>query len=249
MFQEYNMKTRIAIVDTRMPDAYQRRLMMHGWQVIALPPCPRLGDAIASHPDMLIASVGGEMVTSADYCEVAGCAISEIYDNLHVKFHFTSDIHGKDYPADVLFNSLTLGDKLYGRLDSLSPYLLKLARDKGLTPVNVRQGYPACTVLKLSENAVITADEGAARVLRADGVRVYVIERGGVSLPPYEYGFIGGAAGRFGSTVYFIGNPATHPSWNEIKSALDKEGLSFVALGDGPLLDLGGIIFAEGDVN
>ena len=243
------MKTKIAVVDTRLPDAMYRRLMMHGWHVVALPPSPRLGSAVASHPDMLIASVGGELVTSADYCETAACAISEIYDNLRVKIHFTSDVHGEKYPSDVIFNSLIIKDKIFARLDTLSPYLIELSRKKELTPVNMNQGYPACTVLKLSDEAVITADEGAARVLRENGIRVYMIENGGIRLSPYEYGFIGGAAGRWQDTVYFMGDARTHPSWDRINEAISAEGLRVVMLGEGPLLDLGGILFAEGDVN
>lgn len=238
------MNAKAAIVDIRIPDEQLRTLMVRGFKVIAMPPCPTLSAPVASHPDMLIARVGGEMVTTAAYCELAGAEISEIFDITRVKFHFTADEHSETYPADVIFNSLVMGDKLFARLDALSPYLARLAEEKGLKLIDVKQGYPACTVLKLSDEAAITADRGMAEALARSGVRVYIIENGGIMLPPYEYGFIGGAGGVCQGVVYFLGDARLHPSWSVIENALEKEGLRAVMLGSGSLFDLGGIIFA-----
>lgn len=243
------MKHRVAIVDGRIPDNMLMALRARGFMTVALPPCPTLSEPVSSHPDMLIAVIGGEMVTTADYCEYAGAEISEIFALLKRKFHFTSDIHGRDYPSDVLFNSLVMGDKLFARSASLSPYLKSLTERAGLRLVDVAQGYPACTVLKLSDEAAVTADRGMAEALRAEGIRVYLIEDGGISLPPYRFGFIGGASGAFAGVVYFLGDASTHPSWDIISDALTKEGLRAVMLGRCELLDLGGIIFAESDIN
>ena len=240
------MKMRIAIVDGRIPGAMSRALACRGFRVIELPPSPRLGTAVSGHPDMLISRIGGEMITTADYCELAGAEISEIFDALHEKFHFTADIHEAEYPKDGIFNALVMGKRLFARLDSLSEYLKAIAEQKGYELINTKQGYPACTALRLSDEAVITADEGMARVLSEHGIRVYKISPGGISLPPHEYGFIGGAASVHGGTVYFLGDAREHPSYPEIEAALRSEGLNAVMLGDGALLDLGGIIFAEG---
>ena len=236
---------KIAIADNRIPIEMDRSLAVRGFRVISLPPSPRLSAPIASHPDMLLKIIDGELVTSADYCESAGAEISLIYDMTRMKCHFTSDIHGERYPEDVIFNSLTLGKRIYARAESLSPYLKDLLIKKGYELRPVKQGYPACTTLKLSNEAVITADPGMSEALIADGIRVYKIENGGIGLPPYDYGFIGGAAGVDGDTVYFLGDWHTHPSAAIIEDALAKEGLRAVSLGACPLIDLGGILFAE----
>ena len=240
---------KIALIDERMNSDARRALEIRGFRLIDMPKSRYLGDGVASHPDMLIARVAGEFVTTADYCEYAGIAISEIFDETRARFHFTSDVHGNTYPSDVIFNSLVLGDKLFARLDSLSTYLKELATAKGLRLVNVRQGYPACTTLRLSDEAVITADDGMERALVAEGIRVYKIEEGGILLPPYEHGFIGGCASVYEGAVYFIGDPSTHPSYSTIKKAIEAEGLRPISLGGGALFDLGGIIFAERDID
>ena len=142
-----------------------------------------------------------------------------------------------------------MGNKLFCRTESASEYLIAAAKRSGLEIVSVKQGYPACTVLKLSDEAAITADRGMAEALRAEGIRVYLIENGGISLPPYEFGFIGGASGVFGGAVYFLGDASRHPSWEIISDAIEKEGLRAVMLGRCELLDLGGIIFAESNID
>lgn len=243
------MKTKVAILDRRVDFEIERRLALYGYRVITLPPSPRLSAPIASHPDMLVSIVDGELVTTADYCDAAAAEISLIYDSLKTKFHFTGELHGEKYPGDVLFNCLILGKLAFARQKSLSPYLKELLTSKGYKLINVNQGYPACTALRLSPEAAITADSGMERALLAEGIRVYKIEDGGISLPPYPHGFIGGAGGCDGSRVFFLGDYKLHPSADIIGKAIAAEGLSAVCLSDAPLADLGGILFAEGDID
>ena len=243
------MKINIAIVSENISAECERALMLRGFRTVTLPHAGRMSEAVDAHADMLIARLGNDYVTTADYCERAGCAISEIYDAVHPRFHFTSDEHGKEYPCDVIFNCLVLGKKIFTRKKSTSKYLLELAKRLGYEIINVNQGYPACTVLKLSDEAVITADRGMASALCEHGVRVYTIEDGGILLEPHEYGFIGGAGGVYDGVAYFLGDVTKHPSYDAILDALDSEGLKHVSLSGDTLTDLGGILFAEGDLN
>ena len=92
---------------------------------------------------------------------------------------------------------------------------------------------------------MICADRGLERSFSANGIDVALIENGGIALPPYEYGFIGGATGVFGNKVYFIGDYKRHPSAEIIENALSSEGYTPISLSDEPLFDLGGLIFLE----
>jgi hypothetical protein len=74
---------------------------------------------------------------------------------------------------------------------------------------------------------------------------VYVIETGDVTLPPYEYGFIGGAAGVYQGVVYFLGDLDTHRSKDVIKEACKAAKVVPVSLSCEPLADLGRIIFID----
>ena len=66
---------------------------------------------------------------------------------------------------------------------------------------------------------------------------------GHISLPPYEYGFIGGASGECREEIYFCGDVKTHPSSREILEFIDKHGKKAISLSDGELLDIGSILF------
>ena len=101
-------------------------------------------------------------------------------------------------------------------------------------------------MLKLSDEAVITADRGLAKIFVEDGIRVTLIEDGGIDLPPYPYGFIGGCAGVYGGKVYFNGDVSLHPSLELIIDAIEREGMEIVCLSKEKLRDIGGIIFMEG---
>ena len=243
---------KIAITDSRIDHESERRLMLHSYRVITLPPFSRLSQAVASHPDMLIRRIGNEYISYADYCEEASYVFSDLSlmtVGTGAKFSFTADEVTPEYPGDVGLNALEIGGKLFCRTKSASETMLRSAERKGLKIVNVNQGYPACTVLKLSEEAAITADKGMAKILTDHGIRVTLIEQGGISLPPHEYGFIGGCAEVDGDKIFFFGDPSLHPSADKIISAIKKEGLEIVALSSLGLCDLGGILFAEGNIN
>ena len=246
------MKVKFAIVDSRIGYEMERKLMLNGYRVLTLPPFSRLSEAVASHPDMLIKKIGNEYISYADYCEEASYVFSDLSllcRGSGIRFTFTADEVAPTYPGDVGLNALEIGGKLFCRIESASELMLRSAETNGLKIVNVKQGYPACTVLKLNEEAVITADKGMAKALEDHGIRVTLIEPGDISLPPHEYGFIGGAAEVDRGKLFFFGDPLTHRDGEKIVKAAEAEGLRVVALSSGRLCDLGGILFVEGDVH
>lgn len=243
------MKKKIAIVDSRIGEAMERTLMLRGFHVIPLPPFSRLSEAVASHTDMLVCRIGDEIISYADYCEEASYVFTDLsllLTSTGVKLSFTADEVFPDYPRDCGLNALIMGDKLFCREAGASPYLLEKAREAGYSVIPTKQGYPACTVLKLSEESAVTADRGMAKILTENGIRVTLIENGGIELPPHEYGFIGGSGGVCDGVLYLFGSLERHPSGEIIRQAAEAEGLRIVPLSDAPLRDLGGIIFAEG---
>ena len=87
-----------------------------------------------------------------------------------------------------------------------------------------------------------------ARVLEGTGIKVTLISDSEIiKLPPYKNGFIGGCAGRYKDTVYFIGNLDAHPECEIIREAISKAGLTPVSLlpESDCLFDLGGLLFFD----
>ncbi len=235
-----------ALVDGRIPYEAQRRLRLNGIEPILLPPSARLPEAIASHPDTLVFRCGNDIYTSAEYCDEAAYLFGDVRDMApHIRVCFTSDTLGKRYPEDCRYNAKVFCNMLICNRETVSKSILDTAVRCGLRIVHTRQGYPACTTLYLGDRAAISADRGMINALRGEGVECLEIEKGGIALPPYEYGFIGGACGVFRDAVYFFGDLDTHPSGAIIKKFLAEHGYRAVSLFDGGLVDLGGILFLD----
>ena len=233
----------LALVDNRISDECERALMIRGFRVIRMPASKNLPTPMASHPDMLVFYHKGHLISTADYGEEAEYVFSDVRYDCDISMKFVGSMHGKKYPADAIFNALVIGNKIFCKTDSIDPAVLEYAKSAGLLPIHVNQGYPACTVLALSAEHAITADRGMAAAMQKEGIKVTLIDDGDISLPPYEYGFIGGAAGAYGDKVYFLGNARLHKSYPLIEKAIADAGMSAVFLAPTPLADLGRIIF------
>lgn len=234
------------IADSRLSKAAEMTLARFGYNLIKLPPSRYLPEGISSHPDSLICKIKDEIITFADYSDEAAYVFQDVRELYpQIKVSFSSGTPGKSYPDDSKFNALVMGDKLFARLDSLDELVRRAAEERGLCLINVKQGYPACTTLALDPSHAITADSGMARVLSQSGIDVCLIETGHILLPPYDYGFIGGAAGVSDGRVYFMGDYSAHPSAAEIEAATRAAGLRPISLCDGLLTDLGGLVFLD----
>ena len=234
---------KVALVDERISQGARRALEIRGFRVVDMPKSRYLGGAVSSHPDMLVMKLGDSLITTADYIEEASYVFSDIRELTDVSIRVTDESCSPKYPSDAILNCLDFNDILFAKCDTASKYVLEYAKSLGRKIVNTKQGYPACSVLAFGGKYAVTADKGLAQTMRSEGIEVLEIDNGGISLPPYEYGFIGGASGVYDKTVYFIGDVDTHPSAKEIRAFIEGRGFSVVSLGSGMLADLGKIIF------
>lgn len=149
---------------------------------------------------------------------------------------------GGAYPLDIPFNALCLDKYFVHNLKYTNKRLLKCAEEYGLVPVNVKQGYTKCSCVVVDGKSVITADNGVYSALSVLGdVDVLKIRPGYVSLKGLEYGFLGGASGRVGDTVYFSGDITQHPDYGEIYAFIRERNVGIKAF-PFPLEDVGSII-------
>lgn len=236
----------LAIVDCKISEKCERSLLIKGFTVLKTTSSKKLPAPLSSHPDMLMFMHGNSIITSADYCDEAAYFFTDLHEYCpEAKLRFSDECFAEKYPRDAIFNALTVGRYIFLKEDTVSRAVIEYANEHNMEICCVRQGYPACTVLPLGEGHAITADNGMMDAMTKVGIDVTLIENGGISLPPFKYGFIGGASGVYGKTVYFLGDPKTHPSGEKILSACERAGYESVALSDEPLSDLGRIIFIE----
>lgn len=236
----------LAIVSEKIREEDRAALKSAGFSIL---PCPRFSNLpapIADHPDAILAILGERLYCYEGYRNANAdffATLTELRPNL--KIIALPDAPAGAYPRDCAYNLLCLGRQIFYNPKGISPALARACEEEGFSAHTVHQGYTACTVRAIGESHAITADAGMTRALAAAGIRVLKIREGGISLPPYAHGFIGGASGYFGGTVYFYGDLHTHPDGAAMEDFIGAAGFFAKSLSKEPLIDLGGMLFIE----
>ncbi len=219
--------------------AYADALASYCADVILLPPCSSADRRIAAHPDTLTALIGDSLILSAAYAAECPSVTEVLRRRAAVKLIFSDTPVGRTYPADIAYNICVHRQNLYGLLPYLAPAVLQEAQRQGYALRSVKQGYAGCAALSCG-NTLITADPAIARAAAADGADVLSADGERVSLAGYNCGFIGGAGGVCGNTVFFFGTPSA-----ALHGEMDARGISVISLDASSLADFGGIRFVR----
>jgi len=212
--------------------------------VLLLPPAAEPDRRIACHPDTLLARVGNALVTAESYAARYPEVIDGIRRCTEYRIVLSRRSWARKYPSDTLFNILSCGKSVYAREASLAPEVREEMDAQGFSLHSVKQGYAGCSALACG-NLVLSADPSVCRAVLADGMRVLRLAPGGIALPGYDCGFIGGASGYAEKTAVFFGDPLRHPDGQRITETLEAEENRILPLSRDPLCDYGGILFLE----
>ncbi|MDD2218096.1 MAG: hypothetical protein PHW03_07365 [Eubacteriales bacterium] len=147
-----------------------------------------------------------------------------------------------DYPGNIRYNAVVIGDYFIHNLKYTDKSLLKVVA--GLKKIHVKQGYTKCNVAAIDESRMITSDRGIANSIAAAApeLNVLLVSESQVLLPGFPEGFIGGACGRVGQSIIFNGNLEEHSDFEKICQFIGDAGLETVYFKEYPLTDIGSII-------
>lgn len=150
-----------------------------------------------------------------------------------------SELVSAPYPKDIPYNVLRVGETIIHHIDNTDPILLSYYREEGKKLLPVRQGYVACSVLKVTEDAVITADYGIAKAYKKD---LLLIQKGGILLTAFFYGFIGGSGGLISrNKILFCGDITKHRDYEAIRDFCNERDVEILYI-EGKLTDIGGLV-------
>jgi hypothetical protein len=90
---------------------------------------------------------------------------------------------------------------------------------------------------------IITSDRGIKSAWENNKGKALLVRPGHVRLPGYDTGFLGGASGVTQKAVFFVGSLKYHPDGVAIRGLIKKCGKGVIELYDGPLYDVGSILF------
>ncbi len=208
-----------------------------GINCITTPPNKALDNEISCHADILAFNCGNGTILAQK--DVAGDLQNKIngYNVISVG-EITSP-----YPGDVGLNVFFDGKRLFGNSQYIKKELSDFCTENNIDIIHTNQGYAKCSICAVSENAVITEDEGLAYLLKNYQYDVLKITKGYVALSDKHYGFIGGASAKVSDKeLYISGDIGAHPDYAQIKAFTDKYNISLIYNKNRPLTDFGGII-------
>lgn len=193
---------------------------------------------LSEHADMQIVNIGNKNLICAPECfnyykeKLKKYSLNLIQGNTYLSCN---------YPDDIAYNIIVSEDLAIHNFKYTDAVLLSYIKDKKI--INVSQGYTACTLCPVSENAFITADVGMYRTLISHGMDVLCISQGGIELPGFDYGFIGGASFMADKgTLAFNGCIEKHPDYNRIKEFCARRDVRLLSLSANKLMDIGSFV-------
>ncbi len=231
-----NTMNDFVFVDYRLSENCLAAFRRLGFVVIRLPPFRNLPAPVAAHPDMLVYRLGDQLLMPAEYLD----AHRRIFSHYGLPIVGAEDFFSPLYPHDVPLNCLSLSDgRVFGREGSAAARI----RQSAVKFIPCRQGYARCSVCLLTDGAAITADPSMERALRGEGLDVLKIMPGGILLPGYDTGFIGGCGGELKKGRYaFFGDLSLHSDCDAIRSFAARHGVTLTSLTEEILTDHGGFV-------
>ena len=231
----------LALLDHRAPKELEDSLWGKDYRVLRLPAHPKLPLPVSAHADLLLFFAPEEVLCTKSYFEIAKDLLFEIAAAAQKPLRLIEEELGAPYPKDVFLNAVLVGNTLFCNPKTV-------ARRVRVSLINeqtalVKQGYTKCSILPVGDRALITEDVAIAAIARQKGFDVLQIEKGHVSLPGYDTGFLGGATSfspyKKTNEILFCGNLFIHPNAEEILAFCKKHNQTVLSLGNLPLLDVG----------
>ena len=235
--------SRMALLNSQLNSKTKNVLTSLGYECVSLPKANFLPYPMSTHPDMLVFAGLGKLFTHRKYYDNNKKLIDHIVNMASLSLVISNENVADKYPCDVLFNCALVGDKLICNPKHISRHILSMAQKNNVTVIPVRQGYTKCSVCIVDDNSIVTSDVGIYNAAKSHGIDCLLISLGNISLPPYEYGFIGGTSGNDENNVYFCGDINTHPEGKKIREFIASKSKNTVCIDKGMLFDTGSILF------
>lgn len=235
-------RAKVVALGEKYADILDKPLNMFGLLPIYVPDNPYVDARLSGHADLSVFHAGGDRVFLAPYLK--NTSFAQYLEKTGFFIEYADINQSEKYPNDAQLNIAACGSALvYGRKTAYRPIVDFLTNNCEFTAIHINQGYAKCSILTVDERSIITQDRGAAQACAAAGFDVLCVAPGYVSLPGFEYGFLGGSGFKLSAdTMAFTGTLDEHPDKERILDFLYARGVKPVYLTDRLLFDIGGII-------
>lgn len=227
-----------AVIASKLSQNATDYLKNAGVEVLTFPDNPNVDPRVAHHSDLSFFFDGnGALFIANEMSEY-----SDLLKNYCKNVVVINKELSKEYPKDVLLNCVCIGRNFICNSETVSNEIFDKMKNSGYNILDVKQGYTKCSVVPVSDNAIITDDESIFSECEKCGIDVLKVSKGSVVLEGFDYGFIGGASGKISENeIIFNGDITKHPDYNEIAFFLNKYDVKAISF-KGKLEDIGSII-------
>jgi len=207
-------------------------LNQHGYKVLQMPASKILPDGLKYHADLQVLKINKHLFVNE---ELLPYVDSDLQKQTFVQI-------GETYPKDCALNIKIVGKYAIFNDKCIDSTVYEFLHNNDYHEIIVKQGYAGCSICKINDTAIITADASIAKAMSDTGIDVLKIKSGHILLPCYETGFICGCNSNDDQNVYFNGNVYDHPDADQICSFISKHQKQIICLNNGPLTDIGGFV-------
>jgi hypothetical protein len=203
-------------------------------------------NAISGHPDIFMCQSVDKLIVAPNLPEeylskLKNSSASIIIGELPV---------GKEYPATSRYNAVATPKYLIHNFRHTDFTITRTYED--LHPIHVDQGYCRCNLLPLRDDHFITSDAGILKVLQglhpgSEGLHPHLIyvSPDDILLEGFPHGFFGGCCGVWEDKVFINGSLDHFSDGEKVRKYLDSLHYEIIELNDGPLEDIGSILFVD----
>lgn len=199
---------------------------------LLLPDNPDLDSRVSFHTDLSLFSFGDTVVCTPFLYDF----LLQYLPNIRV---IKDERTFSPYPHDVAYNAALVGQTLFCNEKYTSRAVIEEAKKRNIKIADVSQGYAKCSIIAVSENALITSDASVKKAAEKEGKEVLFVTNDGVFLEGFEYGFIGGSSFCTANEVIFSGNLLLSPYAEKIIDFVSKHKKRAVFFTEYPLYDIG----------
>jgi len=228
----------IVIADSRMPNAAKKNLENLA-KPLWLEPQEKVYESIAAHPDIFFCQTKNRLIVSPNLPSTT----VQFLEKLGISYQLGTERPESTYPQTAIYNAVATNNWLIHKLTATDEVILSQYAPE--QRIDVAQGYTRCNLLALDESHFVTSDRGIEKALKAGNLAVLFIDPQQIQLPGQPYGFSGGCCGIIGNKIVICGDYQKLKESEALFSFTSKLGFELLSLYDGPLIDVGGLLFVD----
>ncbi len=233
-----NLNSVLIITDGKISPEAKEKLTRYG-ELMELMTEGITYPAISGHPDIFFCQAPGYLIVAPNLPENSFNQLAK-----HgIGFRVGGLTVGPRYPSSCRYNAVATDTFLIHNFRHTDLMITRTLED--LQSIHVEQGYCRCNLLPLKGGYFITSDEGIYHELERNDLQGLKVHPSGIQLDGFPHGFFGGCCGVFDNTVFLNGNLNHFPEGKKVREFLVELEYEIVELADGPLVDVGSILFIK----